>query len=269
MPRFKVVGIEESKGKKRTRHYSALTSADAIKMSENDGLKDCSAKQEDDPPATENQIRFASDLGIQFPEGISKYEISDLITRKYEDDDDHEASAQDKSFATSFGLEHTKYIGEKCLYRGLWYFLNDGNLYISEERDLKIIQWFVYRVSVHLSKNHSSILFNTPFDEKVVEISCRLRSDQRTLKSIKRYEGDKLIDFGNTYEKGSASTIGFKETKREIFNCFDIKIESIPKESSRKSVKPTQEPEVEGDGCAAVVIAAMVIPSTLLIYLLI
>ena len=80
MPRFKVVGIEESKGKKRTRHYSALTSADAIKMSENDGLKDCSAKQEDDPPATENQIRFASDLGIQFPEGISKYEISDLIT---------------------------------------------------------------------------------------------------------------------------------------------------------------------------------------------
>jgi len=81
MPTFKLTGIGRETNRKRVRIYKACNLEEAVKMASRDGTIVDMSQTEIIPeiPATENQIRFAKELGLVFPENISKKAMTELL----------------------------------------------------------------------------------------------------------------------------------------------------------------------------------------------
>ncbi len=76
------------------------------------------------------------------PDGITKDEISDLISIKTSNDEP--STGRHRAFAESFGLEPTQYVGKKLLFDGIW------NTLKQPDRQPELLQWFAFRVYRHL-----------------------------------------------------------------------------------------------------------------------
>lgn len=86
MPYFRVKGKSAESGKSRSRQYLAKSESEAQSQAEKDGIVVASVGEIAAQPATERQLAYAVDLGIVIPDGITKEEISDLISIKTSDD---------------------------------------------------------------------------------------------------------------------------------------------------------------------------------------
>ena len=82
MPRYEVVGIGKTTGRKRKRIYKAEDIDSAIMMASGDGIIVEVGKTEilPEPPATDRQKGYARSLGIKFPENIALKELSFMIS---------------------------------------------------------------------------------------------------------------------------------------------------------------------------------------------
>lgn len=132
MPYFRVKGKSAESGKSRNRQYLAKSESEAQSQAEKDGIVVASVGEIAAQPATERQLAYAVDLGIVIPDGITKEEISDLISIKTSDD--KPSTARHRAFAESFGLEPSQYIGKKLLFDGIW------NTLKQPDRQLELLQ---------------------------------------------------------------------------------------------------------------------------------
>ena len=79
MPYFDVVGHGRDSGRKRHERYRAENEAEARQMADDKGTVVESITLVPEPPATDRQKKYATDLKISFPDDISSEAISLLI----------------------------------------------------------------------------------------------------------------------------------------------------------------------------------------------
>ena len=82
MPRFQLTGVGRKTLRKRVRVYEADDLEHALQLAFNDEtiVEVAQTKILPDIPASENQVRYATELGLQFPKTISKKEMSNLLS---------------------------------------------------------------------------------------------------------------------------------------------------------------------------------------------
>jgi hypothetical protein len=268
MPYFRVKGKSAESGKSRSRQYLAKSESEAQSQAVNDGIVVASVGEIAAQPATERQLAYAVDLGIVIPDGITKEEISDLISIKTSDD--KPSTSRHRAFAESFDLEPTQYIGKKLLFDGIW------NALKQPDRQLELLQWFTFRVYRQLVNGSLGAPIDSPFDPVILEVAQELAEDDKAVSSIKRYEGMSLIRFGecsapdgSTYSGGSTRTIGYKEASRLLSIRLGIGGISKPIDVSRQKDKAAAiRKQPEPAGCAGIAAIAFILPAGLLVYLL-
>jgi hypothetical protein len=268
MPYFRVKGKTAESGKARNRQYLAKSASQAQSQAEKDGIIVNSVEEIAEQPATERQLAYAADLGIVIPDGVSKDEISDLISLSTSDDSP--STDRHRAFAEGFGLEPTQYIGKKVLFDGIW------NTLKQPERQSEMLQWFTFRVYLQLVNGSVGAPIDSPFDPVILEVAQELAKDEKAVGSIKRYEGRSLIRFGewttpdgSTHSGGSTRTIGFKEASRILSARLGIGDTSRPIDLPRLKQKTNLiGQQAEPGGCAGIAAIAFMLPASLLVYLL-
>lgn len=268
MPYFRVKGKTAESGKARNRQYLAKSASQAQSQAEKEGIIVNSVEEIAVQPATERQLAYAADLGIVIPDGVSKDEIGDLISLNTSDD--APSTDRHRVFAEGFGLEPTQYIGKKVLFDGIW------NALKQPERQPEMLQWFTFRVYLQLANISVGAPIDSPFDPVILEVAKELAKDEKSVGSIKRYEGRSLIRFGewstpdgSTHSGGSTRTIGFKEASRLLSTKLGIGVSSRPIDVPRQ--KQNSNPigkQPETGGCAGIAAIAFMLPTSLLVYLL-
>ena len=113
--RFRVVGVNRETGRKNTRKYEAQSEKEARALAAADGLADpmeISAEQMDVP--SERQVAYALDLEATLPEGACKEDVSAIISRITDEDED----APDPGlslWAHESGVRFSRFIGARAL----------------------------------------------------------------------------------------------------------------------------------------------------------
>ena len=244
MPYFRVKGKSaETKGP-RNRQYLAKTEAEAISKAEADGILVSSIAEIQPQPPTKKQLEYASDLGISIPDNVTKDEISDLISTRVSND--KPSTSRHRSFAESFGLEPTQYVGKKMLFDSIW------NTLKNEDRQLEMLQWFAFRVYRSLVAGAENAPIDSAFDATIIAIAQSLAKDDKAIASIKRYDGRSLIWFGQWTAPDGANitgasnrTIGYKETSRMLSARLGIgeateMTNAMPRQVTNSGIKPSR-----------------------------
>ncbi|MCI0365024.1 MAG: hypothetical protein L0219_14195 [Phycisphaerales bacterium] len=209
MPHFHVVGRGRDSGRERKRTYSAANEYWALKAAEADGTE-VESIAETRTPATERQVAYARDLGLQFPDDITVDEMSDLLDCRLSDD--KPSTDRHREFALSFGVQCNRYTGKRRLFEQIaMYLQQDGH-------ELDLAAWFVYRVCRNLWKGSDPPGVEGPNSPLIRDIATSVSSDSAAMKSIRRYRGEDLIRFGEWTTPsgylatgGSTKTIGYRQ----------------------------------------------------------
>ena len=206
MPLYEVKGKGKDTGRKRKRTYSAANELEAKRLAEVDGtLVDEITEMPPEPP-TERQLDYAKDLGISIPANASKDDVSDLISLKV--DRDRPATERHKNFGRMYNLEFSDFIGKKRLFSRIQFALSASG------REKELLSWFTFRVYRGLFYGSENAPISKPDDPIIEEIAEELVTDEKVIKSVRRYNGSDLIWFGTwTSPDGYVHTGGSKRTE--------------------------------------------------------
>ncbi|ELB2078500.1 hypothetical protein QNZ73_002345 [Vibrio parahaemolyticus] len=267
MPQFIVKGKGIETNRKRTKTYTARDENEAIEAARKDGTEPESVELIIEEP-TDRQLAYARDLGIQIPDGISRTELSDLISltaRK-----DKLATERHKEFAKLYSVEISRYIGKKELFDRI------QNKLVSDGDDLLICSWFTFRVYRELVNGDLASDIKLPTDPKIKDIASTMATNKPVVDSIKRYVGSDLIWFGQwtssdgfTHNGGSNRTVAYKEASRLLKEHALIAGTVQPKQ--KKTINATSYHQKstsannEKSGCLASLALIATIPIGLLI----
>ena len=125
---FRVRGTSQKTGRKNTVRVKAKNAEDAQIIAESKGILrpyEVTAELFDEP--TEAQMSFATDLGLAIPEGACKQDVSSMLSRVV-DEDQEPPSAGLCSWAIDCGAEFSRFVGRKAMIVGLVYSLDDVDL---------------------------------------------------------------------------------------------------------------------------------------------
>ena len=188
---------------------SAVSESEVRQLAEKDGILVEEIIELPPEPATVRQLKYAKDLGISIPANATKGDLSDLISLKLEKD--KPSTKRHREFARKYGIETTQYIGKKTLFDRIRAAL------IVPGRENELLSWFTYRVYRELANGADNAPIQGPNDPVIQEISERLSSDEKIIKSIRRYQGRNLIWFGEwtspdgyVHTGGSNRTVAYK-----------------------------------------------------------
>ena len=177
-------------------------------------------------PPTERQIEYATGLGIEIPKGATKNELSDLISIVVEKD--KPAGIRHIEFAKNFGLDCTQYVGKKLLFDRI------QDELIKPGNELNMISWFAFRVYRELVSGKINQNLDDPSSAFFMSIAQELISDEKVIKSIKRYSGRDLIWFGEWTSPsgylmlgGSMKTVAYKTISRMLREKLSLKTNSV------------------------------------------
>lgn len=274
MPYFVIKGVGENTNKKRTKRYKAKDEENARTLAEKDGTKVESVIFEKPAPATEQQKRYAKDLGLSFPPDINVNEMSDLISKKVEDDKDSLLWLQEYAlnyFPEENGLSITKYIGIEHLIGFLL------SKFIEKENFIELIKLLIYSIINNETKSNWSIPFNNLANYSDVQsIAEILVNDKQLINSIKRYNSRDFISFGQHTDKegymtygGSKRTNAYQVTKKILIekkilshSSYSRLSETSPnKISPANNIKLTNKKSIasNGKGCLSSIILSIII----------
>jgi len=156
-------------------------------------------------PPTERQLAFASDLGINVPLDATWEEVRDLISAAV--DEDIPATERDRSLATLYRVNFTRFTGKRQLFKLILYAVKKP----THENDLAA--WFIYRVYCDLVRGTDDIPMIGPDHPTIREIAVQLAADEAALSSVRRYDAQDLLRFGQwTEPDGALYTGGSKRT---------------------------------------------------------
>nr|BAJ06900.1 hypothetical protein [uncultured bacterium] len=261
MPSYEIHEKGKDTGRKRHRVYSAPTEEDATKLAEADGTSVEAVSEIPPEPPTERQISYARDLAISVPSNATKDDLSDLISLKI--DRDKPATERHKAFGRSYGLDFTNYIGKKALFNRIHAAL------IAPGREKQLLSWFTFRVYRELAGGAENAPITGPSDPIIEEIAAQLSTDEKILKSVRRYEGADLIWFGEwtapngtVHNGGSKRTSAYKEAAALLKQR--AKLPEGTNKSSRSSAQQGGRAAVtatESKGCLSVIALAFALPA--------
>ncbi|MDZ7854093.1 MAG: hypothetical protein U5L98_16000 [Halomonas sp.] len=187
MPKYKIRGKGKDSGRSRTRTYKAKNEISARAKAEADDTTVDEVEKLPPAPPTEGQIAYAKGLGIKIPDGVTKDEISDLISCKV--DEDSTASPQLIRLADDYSIETTRYTGERSLYDRIFSALSVAG------REQELAAWFAFNVlKDRAGARCTSIAF--PDDARLSSVASNLVADTKAMQSIKRYSESTLLWFG-------------------------------------------------------------------------
>ncbi len=267
MPIYAVKGRGIETGRKRSRSFHAKNEAEARILAEKDGTTVEEIEELPPEPATEKQIEYAKELGISIPESISLNDLSDLITRTVRKD--KPTTERHRSFGKIFGIEVSEYVGKKELFNRIQYAL------ISHGREIELSAWFTFRVYRELMRGKENTPIKDPNDPTIQEIAKKLASDEKIVKSIKRYEGLELIWFGQwtapdgyVMNGGSNRTAAYKAAAAELRAKVFISAVSKPKvkiteKKTTQSFSNAHASVNNKQGCMPLIAMAIVTPPVL------
>ncbi len=156
------------------------------------------------PKPTERQLGYAKDLGIKLPKEATSEDLSALISRVTDHDDEPNEGLM--KYATNKGFCFSKYIGKKSLYD-----------LIFNKLDLKDrIAFFIFSIYRYLSDDRHANLDTSVHKEKFYSFAEKKVNDNSFLKSIRFYSGADLRYFGTfrvgdyEIEGASTNTISYK-----------------------------------------------------------
>lgn len=260
MPSYEIKGKGKDTGRKRKRIFTAPNEEEARQLAEADGtLVEEITEIPPDPP-TERQLDYAKDLGISIPSNATKDDLSDLISLKV--DRDKPATERHKKFARMYGLGFTDYIGKKALFSRIQAAL------VAPGREKELLSWFTFRVYRELAGGSDNAPISGPDDPIIEEIAEELVNDEKIIKSVRRYEGNDLIWFGEwTSPDGYVHTGGSNRTAayKQISSLLKQRA-SFPAKRQQKASSSVQqrsrnnEDRSEPKGCLSVIVVALAIP---------
>jgi hypothetical protein len=234
MPNYEIKGKGKDTGRKRKRIYAAINELEATRLAEVDGTLVDEITEIPPEPPTEKQLEYARDLGILIPANATKEDVSDLISLKV--DRDKSATERHKKFGKAYGIEFTDYIGKKSLFNRIQAAL------IAPGREKELLSWFTFRVYRELASGADNAPIKGPDDPIVKEIAEGLVSQEKIIKSVRRYEGTELIWFGEW-----TSPDGHVHTGGSIRTAAYKQVSSMLKE---RATFPTKPPKKEGSSLA-------------------
>ncbi|GGH55570.1 hypothetical protein GCM10007423_63240 [Dyadobacter endophyticus] len=172
----------------------------------------------DDP--TEAQMNYAVDLGIAIPPNATKQDVSVLIDFKLENDTVPKPGLV--QFANEEGLYFSQYIGESALY----------NLIFNSLDHQSRVAFFIFSIHRWLVKGGVDNLNESPHKQHYLDFASENQDNDRLSKSINRYNGADLRDFGNVslgggeyYQGASKDTIAFKTAHQYLKSHGLVRIE--------------------------------------------
>jgi len=272
MPYYKITGIGKESNRKRTKRYKAKDETAAKLMAETDGTMVETIEFEKPEPATDRQLSYARDLGLSFPSDININEMSNLISKKVDNDRDSPSWLSEyvlNIFPEENGLSITKYIGIENLF---------GRLIkkYSEEKNYKSLVTILLYSIINENKNYDwSKPFNEIADKSVIEnLAQKLSENQQVINSIKRYNTRDYVSLGELInDEGYESFSNIKRTNAYLISKNVLKenniISSIEKQFSydRNSIEPKKSKKAvtQNKGC---LVSFILFISTIILFLL-
>lgn len=263
MPGYEIKGKGKDTGRRRKRIYSASTEIEARQLAEDDGTlveEVIELPPEPPEPPTERQLKYAKDLGISIPPNTTKNDLSDLISLKVEKD--KPSTERHRTFAKAYDIEVTDYIGKKALFDRIQAAL------VCPGREKELLSWFTFRVYRELVSGADNAPIEYPDDPIIEEVAERLVTDEKIIKSVRRYDGRELIWFGEwTSPDGYVHTGGSNRTAayKKVSSILKERA-SFPKKPQKRANSLAQTRNLsnkaasESKGCLSVIVLSFAIP---------
>jgi hypothetical protein len=177
--RFRVIGKNTATGRQNTKIIEAKDETAAVAQAEAGGLAGpFTITVESTQEPTDRQVDYALDLGASLPFGACSEDVSAIISRITDDDEEGplEAFAE---FAHAIGVRFSRCIGKQALYYAT--FSGAG------ERDKTAL--YVYAVHVSLTGGEIGNLLISPLRDTFYEFADAALSDAALMKSINGRSG--------------------------------------------------------------------------------
>lgn len=180
--RFRVVGKNVTTGRKNTKIIEAKDDKTAIAQAEACGLIGpftITVEQMQEP--TERQVDYALDLGASLPSGACFEDISAIISRIVDDDEEGPLEAFGE-FAHAIGIKFSRFIGKRALY----------NITFNEATERDRAALYAYAVYVSLVGGKLGNLLISPLRDVFYQFADVALSDTALMKSLNGRSGADL-----------------------------------------------------------------------------
>lgn len=236
--RYRVKGKHNETHRTRTKVIDALSSDNALSIAINELnlLEPIEIEFIPPSPATERQLAYAKDLGINIPDNATLDDMCTLISNIVDYDDYSKPSQGLIDFAEGRKLIFNPYVGKKQLYNIVFY-----NLPLEDQA-----AFFCFSVYRWLVDDRQANLDCSPHKELFYSFAKEHLENKSFIQSLNRYEGKDLRFFGklrrynidNTYNEfngGSTNTMAYKAAADFICSKFGVNNRNI------KNIYPSQE----------------------------
>ncbi|MTK54283.1 hypothetical protein [Paludibacter sp.] len=253
---FNIIFKKETKREKKICLY-AISSEKAIALAREMDINDIVRIEEKQIQPDDRRFAYAKDLGVSFPESFTIEDLSTLIENKKNDDSDIPDLGL-ITFAKNKNVIFNKYIGDKTL----------RTLIFKKLENEDQIAYFAFSIYKWLSDDKHTNLETHRYKEKFYEFAKVNITDEQFLKSMKKYIGDDLTQFGvvnyvdndgDLLDRGSVSsinTIAYKKVAEYLHNEFGImKTKSIKQKLESQYVQQTKN-----KGCLVFFLVGLFIP---------
>lgn len=159
--------------------------------------------------ATERQLAYARDLGVQVPDGASKATVSSLISAANGYDKPARHGLLDA--ARSYGVVTHPAMGKREVFAAI------HSKLAGPDHDVDMASWFAFRVYRNLVHGSDDAAIDHPGDPKLIAVAHELAAQPSVMRSIRRYESRDVIWFGTwtspngaLLQGGSNKTVAYK-----------------------------------------------------------
>lgn len=272
MNNYEVIGVGKETNRKRKKVYRAETEDVAKALAEKDGTLVESINLLPPEPATDRQLSYAKDLGINIPNGPTKDQISYLISSKTETP----ASNDQINYALKLGVQFHEYdFKSKETIQNK---INNLLGHDSARYNAEIAKWYVYSIARYLSNGNWSTPEKSNIETGIIEDAVKkLMADEKSFKSFQRqieYEepfaivlfGQKTDKDGYFQEGASRNTAAYKLVSELLKENLEIQ-KKAPKPKQQRTRKPTTQAKKEESSNYTAVFGVIVVIA-ILCYLL-
>ena len=201
-------------GRMRTLKFTFNSAGDAFRKinSEKENFESLEYVDSYYLPATQNQLDYATSLGIKLPENPTFMDATYAISKKL----DHEQSPNPEllDFIKNRRLACTNYFGKKACY----------NYIFNNLKGIDKIAFFVFSVYRYYSNDRIGNMDKSPHVKDFYLIALNLSNSQKLVKSLDdNYTGEDLRFFGtlegyngDVHYGGSKHTAIFKEVAKKL-----------------------------------------------------
>lgn len=201
--KYKVRGVSKETGRKRTLKLVAQNREKAeAELMTRGLLPPYEFEEEEFEPPTDRQIDYAIDLGIKISPTLTKKDLSALISKKVDDDED--ASEGLMKFAYDKNIYVSPYIGEKELWNTLF----------SNLEPLDKTAFFCFAVYRSMTGESISNPDEEPMRSVFYEFANLYLLDDSFQRSMEDYSGEEIMFFGRKDSEDGVTEYGGSKRKK-------------------------------------------------------